>query len=105
MPVFIFCRTPLAPQDGWYPSENFKKEIMFYTLCSNQNSDFRWLRTIVICIDDLLEKLEEIITESRVDYAFVPDIMAVTVEVLVHYWPPSQISPLNIPNFTVKTFR
>ena len=55
----------------------------------------------MICIDDLLEKLEEIITESRVDYAFVPDIMAVTVEVLVYYWPPSQISPLNIPNFTI----
>lgn len=54
----------------------------------------------MICIDDQLEKLEEIITESRVDYAFVPDIMAVTVEVVVHYWPPSQISPLNIPNFT-----
>lgn len=99
MPVFIFCRSSLAPQAGWYPSENFKKRNNVYTLCSNQNSDLDG-RTIVICIDDQLEKLEEIITESRVDYAFVPDIMAVTVEVVVHYWPPSQISPLNIPNFT-----
>ena len=56
---------------------------------------------MIVQTKEELEKLEEIITESRVDYAFVPDIMAVTVEVLVYYWPPSQISPLNIPNFTI----